>query len=300
MTNHTVIRPADGNAAYKLARLAAGAFWPVTGVLAIDGFKAQIIEENETEAIVPELPCVGFIQVLDRRPTVHVVLDGPGREHDLQRESFIVLPPGLDSRWQSRRCAGRVLHAFFDLDAFARWSHGSFDAAALRPVVNLQDGVLADLVRVLRHALLQQTDTTVLYLESLAVTLATNILRVAGPKGRPRPAAGGLAPRQLRRTTEYMLSRVADSLSLSELAAIAGLSPHHFCRAFRQSTGQPPHAWLTARRIERAQEMMLTHKAMGLTEVALSVGYSTQAAFGVAFRRVTGKTPGQWRRERVG
>ena len=300
MTTPTIVRPAEGNSAYGLARLAAGESRPLTGMLGIDGFTAQIIEENETEAIVPELPHVGFIQILDRRPTVHVALDGPGREHDLRRETFIVLPPGLDSRWQSRRCAGRVIHCRFDVGTFARWAQDDVDAGALRPLLNQQDAVLADLCRVLRHTLSQQSETTALYLESLAVTLATHIARVAGRKVRPAQAAGGLAPRQLKRATDYMLSRMADDLSLGELAAVADLSPHHFCRAFRQSTGLPPHAWLTARRIERAQEMMLAHREMGLTEVALSVGYSTQAAFGVAFRRVTGATPGQWRRERAG
>ena len=112
-------------------------------------------------------------------------------------------------------------------------------------------------------------------------------------------ARGGLAGWQLRRTTEYLAAHLADDISLAELAAIANLSPHHFCRAFRQSTGLPPHGWLTARRIERAQDLMAAHPKMGLTEVALCVGYQSQAAFGVAFKRATGVTPGQWRRERA-
>lgn len=45
---------------------------------------------------------------------------------------------------------------------------------------------------------------------------------------------------------------------------------------------------------------MSEHPRMGLTEVALCVGYESQAAFGVAFKRATGVTPGQWRRERAG
>ena len=111
---------------------------------------------------------------------------------------------------------------------------------------------------------------------------------------------GGLAGWQLRRTTEYLNVHLAADISLAELAALADLSPFHFCRAFKQSTGLPPHAWQCARRIERAQDLMAAHPCMGLTEVALAVGYESQAAFGVAFKRATGTTPGQWRREVVG
>jgi AraC family transcriptional regulator len=87
-------------------------------------------------------------------------------------------------------------------------------------------------------------------------------------------------------------------VSLAELAALVGLSPHHFCRAFAGSTGQPPHRWLVERRIEVAQQMIAAAPQIGLTEVALAVGYGSQSAFGAAFRRVTGTTPRAWRKER--
>ena len=116
----------------------------------------------------------------------------------------------------------------------------------------------------------------------------------------PGVRRGGLAWWELKRTTDYLLAHLADDVALAELADIAGLSPHHFCRSFKQSTGLPPHAWLCARRIEQAKALMSEHPRMGLTEVALCVGYESQAAFGVAFKRATGVTPGQWRRERAG
>lgn len=95
-------------------------------------------------------------------------------------------------------------------------------------------------------------------------------------------------------------SNLAEDIALADLAEIAGLSPHHFCRAFAQTIGMPPYAWLTAQRIERAKELMGQRPEMGLTEIALCVGYSSQAAFGTSFRRATGLTPGRWRREMAG
>lgn len=135
-------------------------------------------------------------------------------------------------------------------------------------------------------------------MEARALLIVERLLNV---HHRPRPLQrGGLPPYVLRRLTDYIQTHLAEDVSLAELAALADLSPYHFCRAFKQSTGLPPHAWLTARRIERAQELMTAHPRMGLTEVALGVGYDSQAAFGAAFKRATGATPGQWRRERAG
>ncbi len=108
---------------------------------------------------------------------------------------------------------------------------------------------------------------------------------------------GGLAAWRVKRVTEYLLENLAEDIALADLAEIAGLSPHHFCRAFSQTIGMPPYAWLTAQRIERAKELMGRRPEMGLTEIALCVGYSSQAAFGTSFRRATGLTPGRWRRE---
>jgi AraC family transcriptional regulator len=103
----------------------------------------------------------------------------------------------------------------------------------------------------------------------------------------------------MKRVADFLLANLAEDVGLAELAAIAGLSPHHFCRAFKHSTGLPPHAWLAAGRMERAKEMVAAHPGMGLIEVALCAGYSSQTTFGIAFKLAAGRTPEQWRRERI-
>jgi len=136
-----------------------------------------------------------------------------------------------------------------------------------------------------------------LFADGAILAVAAELLREAG-----RPAVharGGLAAWQVRRVTDYMRADLARDISLSELAELAGLSPHHFCRAFKQSTGASPHVWFTLRRIERAQEIIAADPSTGLTEVALCVGFGSQSAFGTAFRRVTGISPSAWRRKRL-
>ncbi|HVJ52713.1 MAG TPA: helix-turn-helix transcriptional regulator, partial [Aliidongia sp.] len=66
--------------------------------------------------------------------------------------------------------------------------------------------------------------------------------------------------------------------------------------AFKRSLGEAPHAYIIARRLERARELMLTSD-MGLSELALQCGFSDQAHFTKLFRSHVGKSPAAWRRE---
>ena len=67
-----------------------------------------------------------------------------------------------------------------------------------------------------------------------------------GMRVRPHPERGILASWQLRRATEMMMSNLSGDIALSEVAAGCGLSLSYFTRAFKQSTGDPPHRWLLA------------------------------------------------------
>jgi hypothetical protein len=69
----------------------------------------------------------------------------------------------------------------------------------------------------------------------------------------PAPQAwGGLSPGAMRRVREYVEVHLGESIDLSMLAGVAGLSVHHFARQFRQSSGVTPHVYLTQKRVERA------------------------------------------------
>ena len=70
-----------------------------------------------------------------------------------------------------------------------------------------------------------------------------------------RPS-GGVAPAALRRVREHVEARLSEKICLRELSAIAGLSVCHFCRAFKQSVGIPPHRYLMTRRIAAATRLI--------------------------------------------
>ncbi len=98
------------------------------------------------------------------------------------------------------------------------------------------------------------------------------------------------------RVADYVDSHLSNKITLSDLAAVAGLSRMHFASQFRMATGLRPHEYLVRRRVERAQELLAT-SGMPLVEVALEVGFKTQAHFTTVFTRVVGKTPKAWQRD---
>lgn len=109
------------------------------------------------------------------------------------------------------------------------------------------------------------------------------------------PAKGGLAPWAKQRTIELMHARLADDISLDELAAEARLSPFHFARMFKQSVGVPPRVYLTQIRIEKACEL-LEKTDLPVTDIAFEVGYSSSQVLARVFLKHRRVTPTDYRR----
>ena len=100
-------------------------------------------------------------------------------------------------------------------------------------------------------------------------------------------------PQHLQRAAELMQDDSASPLSLSQLSAVAGLTPSHFVRAFSQHYGMTPHAYLLDRRIRHARTLL--RQGQPLVEVALASGFADQAHFQRQFKRRVAATPGQYR-----
>jgi transcriptional regulator GlxA family with amidase domain len=135
-----------------------------------------------------------------------------------------------------------------------------------------------------------------LYGDSLAMALLVSVLRPVEAV-EPVARASGLAPWQLRRVTAHIEEHVCEAIQLRELAAMTGLSQSHFGRAFKASTGMPPHRWQLQARVRRAQRL-LVEADMPLAQVALETGFAEQSHFTRVFRRIAGTTPRAWQRER--
>jgi AraC family transcriptional regulator len=172
-----------------------------------------------------------------------------------------------------------------------------FDVSAL----SLRSALHVD--RPLAHAILKALADEVtapgthgqLYSDSLVVALLVDLLR--HKEGfQPVLATGSLAPWRLRRAEAMIRSRLTENISLAELAREVDLSVSHFARAFRKSTGLPPHKYQLNARIELAKQLLAMGN-MSLTQIGLECGFSEQSKFTRAFNRSVGKSPGAWRRE---
>ncbi|WCM28626.1 AraC family transcriptional regulator [Sphingomonas sp. QA11] len=108
-------------------------------------------------------------------------------------------------------------------------------------------------------------------------------------------AKGGLASWQERRVTEYIEYRLDTPLFTEDLAIVTRLSTGHFCRAFKTSLGETPHAYIIRQRIRRAQMLMLKSRDT-LSQIACACGLTDQAHLTRLFRSILGTTPMSWRR----
>lgn len=106
---------------------------------------------------------------------------------------------------------------------------------------------------------------------------------------------GGLPQWRLQRVVDVIEARIDHPLTLADLAACAGLSRMHFAAQFRLAMSVTPHDYVVCRRIEHARRL-LRETNLPLAQIALAVGFQSQAHFTTVFRRQLNETPWRWRR----
>jgi AraC family transcriptional regulator len=187
----------------------------------------------------------------------------------------------LDDRFVAQTCA----------DAFGR------DAESFPVLIGKSDSTVQRLAALCNREISEMGAAGRLYAEGIATSLVVHLFHTYGgdPYQRSR-VSGGLAPTHLRRVIDMIEARLHGDLGLAELAALTGLSTHHFSHAFKTSTGLPPHRYLIERRIHRAKELLLGGDR-SIAQIADSVGFSSPSHLTFNFRKQTGTTPARYRRE---
>jgi AraC family transcriptional regulator len=147
----------------------------------------------------------------------------------------------------------------------------------------------------LRRAFDPLVPATSLEMEGRALLLVDCLLRLHEPLSAGVALhKGGLSPRHLRRACDFIVEHLGDDICLDDLAELTGLSCKHFVRAFKQSTGLPPHQYLMLQRIEAAKRRLVDDTA-SLADIALGCGFADQSHFTATFRKTVGVPPGTWR-----
>jgi len=159
------------------------------------------------------------------------------------------------------------------------------------------DTIARDLVRSIGPTLaVPASERNGLFVDHVAMALATHVAhRYGGMQLQPVSTIGRLAPWQERRAKEMLAANLQGRVTLAGLASECGLSVRQFTRAFRGSTGTSPNTWLQNHRINKAKAM-LTDSHRVLADIGLDCGFADQSHFSRIFQRVTGLSPGAWRR----
>jgi AraC family transcriptional regulator len=243
-----------------------------------------------TIAASPEAAFVVRINLLARQP-----LSGARRGAQLKQciapDLLMVAAPG-----KAITMPGHMAQSVLVLHA----APGAFEVATGLDVADiagpihgqaLADGLLTGLV----ERLFDVSDSDTRLAQSLFQALCLALVEHARVRGSRTQLRGGLTESQLTRLRTHVEARLEQPLPISELAALAGLSPFHFARAFKTSMGLAPASWIRLRRLTVGQRL-LQDTTMSIADVAAAVGYDSPSRFSRAFRAMTGETPSQYRR----
>src|SRR5271170_2825966 len=148
---------------------------------------------------------------------------------------------------------------------------------------------LAQLLEVARRELEHDREAAKASLAAASTILQSEIERHSGAK---QPGTAGLTGWQIARVRAFIDKNLHRTIHTQDLSIVARRSPAHFSRSFKLTFGEPPHAYVVKRRLEKACHLMIT------SSLALSVGFSDQAHLCRLFRQAFGQSPASWRRER--
>lgn len=164
----------------------------------------------------------------------------------------------------------------------------------LVPCYGFRDPLLAQLIQTIVDEFAEEQPDLV-YAETMAQAAMVHLIRTATNRlPALRKMQGKLPAPLLQRVIDFARANLSSKLSLEQLASLAGFSPVHFARLFRESTGLPPHQWLLEQRVEKA-EGLLRDRKVAISEVAARAGFADQSHLTRYFRRLRGTTPSRFR-----
>lgn len=162
----------------------------------------------------------------------------------------------------------------------------------LIPLLSTPDPLIHSLALALKAELELPQIGGKLYVEAIAQTLTVHLLRnyTANQTAFCVSKNSGLPQYKLQQAVDYINDLLDRDLSLADLAALVQMSPFHFARLFKESTGFAPHQFVIRCRVERAKELLIQGK-LGIADIATEVGFSNQSHLTRHFKRIFGVTP---------
>jgi AraC family transcriptional regulator len=250
------------------------------------------LTDAELPASVAESP--SLLMHVSAPTTIELCLEGRYQAQFLRPGDFCIAPPGPIPavRWQGERAlmiaalSPRLLNSIADVY--------DLGTAELRRKTAVEDPQITHLMFALHAAVQDRNPDGRADIDAISRALAIRLLTAHAVIPQTSAIRGGLARPALRRVLEFIDSHLHRSLTLKELAQLSGLSVDHFARAFRESTGAPPHRYLVERRLNHAREL-LERTDRPIADIAQTLGFTDQSHLTNLFRRHFGATPARAR-----
>jgi AraC family transcriptional regulator len=280
----------------KIAPIVADAS---SGPLGWEGLHA--LRFHETPSVeLNRAPLPLHALVLTTKPPEKLELryDGVKRSIPLPAGSVSIIPADSAAMWRWQGTKGS-LHIYLEPSLVARVAKESFGLdpaqAIVPPLHGLDVPGLRNAMLAVNSELSARGAGGPLLVESLATVLAVHLVRYFTGRRLPEQESSALLPhRKLGMVIDYVMENLHLSPSLSQMAAVANLSPYHFSRQFKVITGLPPHQYVINRRVQRARELLCHEGDLTMAEIAERVGFCDQSQFCFHFKRIYGATPRQF------
>lgn len=249
------------------------------------------------------------------RDSPHILVglarSGPARvDHNLLADKYTqvlqpgqinIIPPAMPMELQlHRRLHTTHLYLHHSVLTEVAADLYSGDPALIQPVTHLGiiDPMLEGLINAVREAVADDPTASGLYVDHLARAFAARILRDysnAGSGQIGKSPTHGLGKRQLAQFRDLVEARMNQKLSLNDLSEGSGMTPGHFARLFKQSTGVTPYQYLMHSRVRRAR-YLLAESALPILRVAAECGFADHVHFTRVFSKVVGTPPAAFRK----
>ena len=222
-------------------------------------------------------------------------IDGQFRDLQYNKGDVFIVPAGVPHRAYWKQPSEGLLLALEPESLVNAAIDSLSDRIELIPQFATTDLRLFQIAQWLLIELQQQQMGSSLYIESLTTMLRVHLLRnYSAVKPQIPDYKGGLAKHKLQMAIAFIDENLDRDLKLAEIATLVAMSPYHFARMFKQSTGFSPHQYLIKQRLSQAKEL-LRRSDMAIADIGYMVGYQNPSHFTSVFRKHTKVTPKAYR-----
>lgn len=262
--------------------------------------RAMQVHQDSNEWNLP--PFENHCVIIQTGPAVQlsVIIDGRSCDQRVQTGEVIIVPAGVASHWRlNDATSNESLHLYLTPN-FVRATATSFDLDQGQISIEPQFGVNDEHIQHIGMSLLSELKQPNILgrysADALANVLAMQLVRRYSYLRDVQTSRGGMAPRKLRRTIEFINENLEkeQTVAVAAVAEEVCMSYFHFSRAFKQSMGVSPNVYMIEQRIERAKKL-LSETDLPIVEIALRVGFASQGHFSTTFRKLAWTTPKAFR-----